>query len=263
MYAVPDAQGALEATECAAAAAAAACAAQGSSAAGLEPLCEQQAGAHQLATAQEQSAQGQAPELQSLAPARQLATGSDSHGSGGGRLEAGSRIVEAEEINEAEEAFDAELGTWLAGRLQRMQPDAELDEGSVRVLGQLLDELTARVLDEACCVNAASAACADADAAAASSTDAGPVAQAAGGSSEPGPRSRPKLSTLTSLDIHKVGPRRCRGSLPGQQPSRGRSLCGLYNSADTVCPARPPLPPMSAPSLALPASPLHYISCRR
>lgn len=43
----------------------------------------------------------------------------------------------AEEGEEGEE-YDEELGAWLAGRLQRMQPGAELTVGSVKVLGKLL-----------------------------------------------------------------------------------------------------------------------------
>ena len=44
---------------------------------------------------------------------------------------------EAAAAGEGEE-YDEELGAWLAGRLQRMQPGAELTVGSVKVLGKLL-----------------------------------------------------------------------------------------------------------------------------
>lgn len=152
-----------------------------------------------------------------------------------------------------EDGFDAELGAWLAGRLQRMQPGAELSAGSVRVLGRLLDEITIRVLDEAQRVNAAgssggggsgggnagagepvAAAPAAAAAAVEVAASAAPVLAAQAGQHLPpqdARRSRQqqaqhKPSTLTSLDIHKVRWRADKqgGCLAGQD---GRARAGL------------------------------------
>ncbi|KAL4427306.1 hypothetical protein ABPG77_003215 [Micractinium sp. CCAP 211/92] len=158
--------------------------------------------------------QQQDPESSGQFALGQAAAAGDSSVEQAGRREAGGA---ANSEGEEEEGFDAELGTWLAGRLQRMQPDAELDSGSVRVLGRLLDELTARVLDEACRVNAASAACAAADAPADSSAEAGPAAHAGSSGAEHQAGCGHKLSTLTSLDIHKA----LKRVLPGE-PSDGK-----------------------------------------
>lgn len=181
---------------------ASACTAEGPSAPGPEQLPEQPSFAQQHVAAQVQMQQ-QDPESSGKFALGQAAAAGDSSGEQAGRREAGGA---ANSEGEEEEGFDAELGTWLAGRLQRLQPDAELDSGSVRVLGRLLDELTARVLDEACRVNAASAACAAADAPADSSAEAGPAAHAGSSGAEHEAGCGHKLSTLTSLDIHKVRP---------------------------------------------------------
>ncbi|PSC73505.1 hypothetical protein C2E20_3546 [Micractinium conductrix] len=144
----------------------------------------------QEAAAQEQAA---APERQEAPPpVQQTAAAGDSEGSG----------------NEAgEEGLNAELGAWLSGRLQRMQPGAELDEGSVRVLGALLDTIATRVLDEAQRVNAASAC----------ETAAGNGSAAAAQQQQQQQQQQQKRSTLTSLDIHKA----LKRVLPGE-PSDGR-----------------------------------------
>ena len=145
----------------------------------------------QEAAAQEQAA---APERQEAPPpVQQTAAAGDSEGSG----------------NEAgEEGLNAELGAWLSGRLQRMQPGAELDEGSVRVLGALLDTIATRVLDEAQRVNAASAC----------ETAAGNGSAAAAQQQQQQQQQQQKRSTLTSLDIHKVGAGRGVGQV-GQGPA--------------------------------------------
>ncbi|KAL4440215.1 hypothetical protein ABPG75_003216 [Micractinium tetrahymenae] len=170
----------------------------------------------QQAAPQQQDAHREPVEAAAAAAAsRQAAAAGDSSGgpSGGGQEQCDSEHADEED----EEGCDAELGAWLAGRLQRVQPDAELDAGSVRVLGRLLDELTARVLDEACRVNAASGAHADATEAAASGAEAGPAAQAGGSRAAHELRRGHKLSTLTSLDIHKA----LKRVLPGE-PSDGK-----------------------------------------
>lgn len=83
---------------------------------------EQQAGEHQHQRAEDTAAVAHAADSQQAAA--------------GDRGDAAAANSDSEEGQE--EAFDAELATWLAGRLQRVQPGAELTVGSVQVLGRLL-----------------------------------------------------------------------------------------------------------------------------
>lgn len=259
MLAPPAAQGAEELAGCAAVAAPA-CNAQGSTAPGPEQFPREQAFEQQHAAAQEQSAQRQNPDVLAAAAPRQAAAAGDSSGGGGGS----KGLAADDEEGQEGEGFDAELGTWLTGRLQRMQPGAELDHGSVRVLGRLLDELAARVLDEACRVNAASAAHADADAAVAGGTESGPAAQAGGGGDdEHEAQRRQKLSTLTSLDIHKVGRWQSTGSFGRSHGGAhncggGGSFCGAAMAGSLFC-KQPPggHSPLPHPAVNLGRRPVH------
>lgn len=97
---------------------------------------------------QQREAPGEAQELAvELAAAAAAATGgpcqqaaTDGSGGAGPASPAAEEDDEEEGVEDVKEdgEFDAELATWLAGRLQRMQPGAELTTGSVKVLGKLL-----------------------------------------------------------------------------------------------------------------------------
>lgn len=119
----------------------------------------------------------------------------------------------SEEEDEDDE-FDAELATWLTGKLSRLQPGAELTAESIKVLGRLLDDVTQRVLHEARQVSSSDAAEEMASTAAAAGPSAGNAASGAAsvplherrGRQQPQP-----ASALTSLDIHKVRGQRVGG----------------------------------------------------
>lgn len=110
-----------------------------------------------------------------------------------------------------DEEFDSELATWLFGKLQRLQPGAELTADSVRVLGRLLDQITERVLEEAQRASAGGPQnlAATAEAAEALSDCTRVAAPAASGHMQHQQEQRStatavRLQALTSLDIHKV-----------------------------------------------------------
>lgn len=85
---------------------------------------------------------------------------------------------------------DVELAAFANRVLQRVQPGAELDAGSLHMLSLLLDQLTERVLDEAQRMSTAQAG----------------VQPASGSSSKGGGGGKSAaLLPLTSLDIHKAG----------------------------------------------------------
>lgn len=145
----------------------------------------------------------------------------------------------ASRADSEEDEFDAELGSWLAGRLQRMQPGAELTVGSVKVLGRLLDEITARVLEEARRVNsgeaapgktaAAAAGQAGSAAAPAAATDAEAAPAAAAAQPQERRGKQQKMTALTSLDISKV---RARGI--GNGSVKGPAMCTWSRNGWTV-----------------------------
>lgn len=118
------------------------------------------------------------------------------------------------EDEDEDDEFDAELATWLTGKLSRLQPGAELTAESIKVLGRLLDDVTQRVLHEARQVSSSDAAEEMASTAAAAGPSAGNAASGAAsvplherrGRQQPQP-----ASALTSLDIHKVRGQRVGG----------------------------------------------------
>lgn len=116
--------------------------ATGGGAAGQEQALQQQA--QQLQDAHsplEQAAQQQAREAAPGTAATAAAEGDPHRQPGAASQAAPEGDLDGDEAVAAEgegEEYDVELGAWLAGRLQRMQPGAELTVGSVKVLGKLL-----------------------------------------------------------------------------------------------------------------------------
>lgn len=80
------------------------------------------------------AATGADPQQQPAAAGPAAAAGGGSPDPDQGAAADGDLAAEGEEGEE----YDEELGAWLAGRLHRMQPGAELTVGSVKVLGKLL-----------------------------------------------------------------------------------------------------------------------------
>lgn len=93
---------------------------------------------------------------------------------------------------EDESDGEVELAAFANRVLQRVQPGAELDTGSLRMLSLLLDQVTERVLDEAQRISSAGGA------------SAAPGSSTGGSGSSKGGNKAVQAPPLTSLDIHKV-----------------------------------------------------------